>query len=497
MSLEGNSLSLVYSGQPKLLLAGSAANRHGAALASEIAHCYEVVPGAEGGIALRGEDGTLDLLAPPAGICVIACTAQDRALAEQARAIWSGAKLPEPPVVELPEEASGEEMAGLRARLALTFAEAAIGAHEAACREAVSLDRQIAALREQLEDSRNKWQDCAATLQAVTGGLPVMGFATRNFSGRVKLEPGTTLSQVLPFAAAYAKAVAVHVAVPTEAPGQLRARVMANEDDVVLSQVEDLGAMSAGWVTLDLPANIPWRYRNLRLVLDWTGAAEDAPELSVARAAGMDRYFLHQDAEPLIGTRLGMRAWAGSPDTPPTELARATEIARAETRRSLALKVGGEVLRAHEKLVERDLGEWPWVAVKEDGILVHPTLAGPSVVGVEMNGPYPIQGVQALCVSPNAGAPAIEFLLAVFPADAPLELDSAAPDPLPLERALGYSEWLEVLPGSSAPISARFPATGGPVKTVLATQVRGDSVGHAHGWFRDIRIDIHRVRPAP
>lgn len=477
----------IFTGIPKLIVAGADSSL---LELLEKSLSLAVIPtrqAPDGSLLASTSEAEITLHAPPAGLTLIAHTAAARPLAEALVALWGRAGLPEPNSLALPDSADDPAAPLAVAAIADAFATAALAAQKEACAEAVLLDRQIAALREQLEDSRNKWQDCARALRDATRGLPMLGYATRDFSGRMKMARSAILSQQLPYAGAYGKAVAIHVGVPATGPGRLECRLVAQEDDVELARWERVAANREGWRTLELPPDIPWRYRNLRLVLIWHGADAAAPELSLARAAGMDRHFLHVNAAPQDGARLALRAWTGDPDTPPPVGGTPPSSLQARPGRQLGQPIEPGLLERHVKLVDRSLGDWPWVTVRQQAILVHPTLAGPSLVGLTLEDADGLCGIQLTCESPLESAPRIEFLAAVFPATT-LALNSADPDPLPYERALAVDGWHDLPAGSAIPLELGFAPQTAPVRLVLATRVKGESVDNAHGWFRDIRL---------
>lgn len=444
--------------------------------------------GPDGALLAMTSDAEIALGAPPAGLTVVAHCSGTAAQAEKLRDLWRDAGLAEPPAVTIPQSADAPAAMPAAIAIANRFAASAVAAHKDACTEAVLLDRQIAALREQIEDSRNKWQDCAAALKAATQGLPLLGYATRDFSGRLKLTHGMVLSQQLPYAGVYCKAAAFHIAAPASGPGRLECRLLAQEDDVELAHWERIAANREGWQTLELPADIPWRYRNLRLVLIWHGNDAGAPDLSLARAAGMDRHFLQINAAPQDGARLALRAWAGHPDTPPPGGGTPPSALPVRATRTLGQPIDPGLLSHHVKLVERSLGEWPWVTLRKGTVMLHPTLAGASVIGVTINSAAGLSGIRLTCESPNQDAPPIEFLTAAWPAAAMLTRDMAGRDPLPLDTALASDGWQELPPGSAMPLALDFAPQQEPVQLVLATRVPGRSVDSAHGWFRDIRL---------
>lgn len=476
-----SSVSQLYTGTPKLLAVGTDT----AGLVDEALYgCFSVRLDADGGIVVTGSDGETTLGAPPTGPVVIG--AGEAAAATGLSALWSRSGLSEPETVTL----SGE-VADDRARIAAAMARTALDAHRGACGEAVALDRQLAALREQLEDTRNKWQECSTALKAVTRDLPVLGFSTQSFKGTLAAGPEMVISQLLPFASLHCKAASIHIARPASAEGQLECHLMAQEDDVTLATWEGVDATAEGWRIFDMPAEIPWRYRGLRLVFTWTGPAEGAPELSLAPAAGMDRYFVHANAAPQPGVRLAMRAWTGHPTAPESGFEARQGTARKRELSQQSVKLGRNAFEAHRKLVARSLGEWPWVTSDDTGILVHPTLKGPSIVALDVDLPYAVTGFVLTLESPNVAAPEIEFLVAVFRDDVELDLDSGLQNPLPLDLAVAESGWQPVLPGSAMPVEVKLAAGRiGPLQLVLATRVKGSSIAYAHAWFRDVRAEI-------
>ena len=480
--------SAIFTGLPKLIVAGADAS---VMKLLEETLSFAVIPvrrAPEGSLLAITPETEVPLGAPPAGLTVIAYTATAAANADALTELWRAAGLPVPTAVLLPDSAADPAAPLAAAAIANAFATAALAAQKEACTEAVLLDRQIAALRDQLEDSRNKWRDCASALKAATQGLPLLGYATREFSGRMKVSPDAVLSQQLPYAGVYCKAAAIHIAAPARGPGRLEGRLLTVEDGVELARWERVAVNREGWRLLDLPTNIPWRYRNLRLVLTWHGEDTAAPELSLARAAGMDRHFLHLDATPQDGARLALRVWTGDPDSPPPAGGTPPSALQAHPVGERGQPVEPALLNRHVKLVERSLGDWPWVDVRKQAILVHPTLAGPSVIGLPLEDANGLTGIHVTCDSPLETAPPIEFLAAAFPADTALTLDSHHPDPLPRHAALAVDGWQELPPGSSLPLTLELKPQAAPVQLVLATRVRGKSVDSAHGWFRDIRL---------
>lgn len=473
-------LTRLYAGSPKLIAIGLAPEAAQDLLPDPRCDALHVAPADTGdGLVATAGGAEVAITAPPAGICVLAHDAAAREAAETLLDLWRRAGL------EPPERVEATEPETARRAVAAAFAAAALSAHAEACAEAVELDRQIAALRDQVEDARNRWSDCAHALQAATRGLPVLGYNTRDFAPQDHmLTTGQTVTQALPYASRHCRAFALHLARPAAGSGRLDCRVIAQEDDVTLARWEGVPADAPGWIAFELPDDIPWRYRNISLALEWEGAGE-GPAISLAAGAGMARYLLHVDGRPSPGRRAAMRVWTG----------------QSEARLESALKPGmrapeafGQmldqgVLKSHVPLVERSLGQWPWVQLGERGIMVHPTLApGPSVVRVTLESQFAVQGVRMMLHSPNADAPPIEFMAAVFDGGHPLALDNDAADPLPRDAAVAIADWQEIAPGSGMPLVLDFAARETPLALVLATRVRGERVGKAHGWFEDIRM---------
>lgn len=479
-------LASVYAGSPKLIVWDPTDSILNAFSESVPCNVFVARKADGGSVVITAADGEFALTAPPAGPTVVVA-ANDDACASLCD-LWRGAKLATPAVVSL----GGDDAAALQAArvaVAEALAAEALKAHAAVSVEATSLDRQIVALREQLEDARNKWQDCSEVLRTVTRGLAVLGYSTRASSGNRVLTPGETVSQILPFSGLYCKAVAFQITKAATGAGNIECQLLASEDDAVLATWESIERDRDGWVTLEIPENIPWRYRNLRLVIKWSGSDDGGPQIAIAKAAGMDRYFLHVDAVPQAGERLAMRVWTGHPyatahagGEPPRKL-RPTKPAG-----DYGVLIGPDVLRAHTKMVDRSLGDWPWVEVDDASIMIHPTPAGPSIVSVRMRAPMPIKGVQLTCESPNGSAVPIDFLAAVYPADFKFSLDEFAPDPLPRDAAVAIEGWHTVKPRTVLPLMMDFKQQRDPLQLVLATRVEGSRVDHAHAWFRELRM---------
>ncbi len=483
-----NEIASIYSGTPKLVIIGLDGAQSGQISSDTLHATFTARGGNDDGVVIEGGDGKIELSAPLAGITVLCCTQQTTALADRLAAFWSDAGLSAPPIVVLAEKLTKAGLTQARTDLSGAFAQAAMAAYAEVCGEATTLDRQIAALREQLEDSRNKWQDCSAALKSATHGLPVLGYWTRHFSGSQRLRSGELISQQLPYSSIYCKAAGIHIAKPAGDAGRLECRLVALEDDVVLAHWGSLPVAREGWCVLSMPDNIPWRYRNLHLVFLWDGSEEHAPELSLCKAAGMDRYFMHINEMPQDGIRLALQAWAGHPDTPSFGTAIEPNSLWPHAGREYGIYIGRGVLEQHEKLVDRNLGEWPWVTVADNGVMVHPTLDGPSVISLTLDSPFPIQGAQVLCEASHPAGPPIEFLVAAFADGTAPGFDKTDPEPDLSLNALASEGWHAVAPGTGLPLVVQFEARKGPIRLVLATRVKGSSIISAHGWFRDLRL---------
>jgi hypothetical protein len=483
----------MFSGHPKIVACGLA-DAEAEALGDARVDVMVVERDASGGLVARGvrqaeRDAGAPVAAPVAapfaGITVVACAgpAATCPVTEEFVALWTQSGLTAPEVL-----AEADGTAATRARVAHAMLSAALAEHRDISAEAVSLDRQIAVLREQVEDARNKWQDALGALQAATRGLPVLAYHSQTVADWQTLAGGAVFRQRLPFPSAHCRAFGFRIDPARALGGDLQCRLEAVEEGTALARWDGVAPDADGWVALTVPKDIPWRYRNLAFSLRWSGPEAAAPKLALANAAGLERFLLHRDGEPLRARRAAMRVWAGLEQTlAPAEAATPDALAPSEDN-EYGFFLTGDRLRAHTELVKRELRGHATVRVEGSRILVHPTPApGPTAVSIPVEGPYPAAGIQLMAESPKQEAPRIDVMVACYPADLGLTLDPDSPDPLPRDGALATSGWMPVQGGSSVPIMLELGGSRA-FQMVLATRVPGGNSAFANLWFADVKV---------
>ena len=414
-------------------------------------------------------------------------------LVKEALALWEQAGLPPPPVAAA-GAARPADAAGVANILSLLMGQLNEELEHTAA-DAVMLDRQIAALREELEDCRMRFSATVAR-DAMLNTLPMLSFQRLPSGVFWDMGGAPEGTQLLPYAGNMVRAVSFWMDNPEALDnGTLTAAIVAREDGAVLQEWEvgesgEVGeAGEASWVTLAVTQDIPYRYRYVDFVLQWRGDAATAPRIALSHAIGDEEGFVRFGGEPSAYEMLALRVWSGEAFDPQRH-GRFVIFAQERERLGdapLSVRLPAASLEKAEKVVERNF-EWEWLKVEANHLFLHPTTEGPSIARVDVTWTTPARGITAVFTNFHARAPLIAF--ALIAADGELrerQLVQAAKGKQ-VEGVLAAQEWSTLQPQVAQPVRLAFAQPRDAFHLYFLTRVPGRNVSHAHAWFRDLRL---------
>ncbi len=452
------------------------------------AFVFDLTRAGDGSIVALDQFGTSHSFNAPAGGAVV-FVADDagRRLADDAVALWTRAKLPAPRIVdadahdaaELQNAIFGALMGDLHAELRQT------------AEDAVRLDRQVAALREQLEHYRLSLSELK-TWAHLAGRLPLLAFERLPENSVWSLGEEPSGAQLLPFAGNLIRAVSIQLNnADFLSNGRLTARLRAREDDSVLESWTIERATDDEWVVLAVKKDIPYRYRYVDLELDWDGDSDEAPAVRLANVIGDEEALLRSGGGTAAHQMLAMRVWTGSGFDAGDYKRFVTYPGETEkfAEGRLSVNVQPDLLARAEAVATRSVAS-DWLRSESNHLHVQPAASGPSIAAVDLGWTSSVRGVSALLASPDAKAPRIAFSVVASEE----ELSEAALMEIAgghrTERALAMLKWTVVEPGTSRPMILEFPKPRSKVRAHFITKVSDDAGGDAQAWFRNLKYIV-------
>lgn len=447
--------------------------------------------GFDGQLMARDTSGSEHSLNAPAigSVVLVRGHGDDEDAANACAMLWERAGIAPPAIVsdrdadptDLPARVLAAIVSALEAELRQTAA------------SAVRLDRQIAILREELEDTRAHLAE-ARRADRQSLNLPLIAYERVSNGATRRMDEFPLLRQLLPYAARHVCGVAFQVEEPTFADGgALTASLRAREDDSVLAswQVEKVSA--DGWVVLSVDEALPYKYRYVDLELKWIGTGGPAPEIRLADAFGDPDGYLRTAEEADPHNMLALRIWTGDAFQRAVHDSSANfpTADRFQPQGMLSVPVTRRQLSQVEPVTEHDF-DWAWYRQDGDTLFLHPVLAGPSIVRLDLTSDMHVAELVAFGCNKNGNAPPIEFSIIV--AGSPLDaaaLEAAAGGATSPDTILGSSDWTSVAPGTVAPASVRLKTRSEAPHVYFMVRVTGESIEYAHFWFSNIRMVLN------
>ena len=355
--------------------------------------------------------------------------------------------------------------------------------------DAVKLDKQVALLREDLEDYRRSIHELKLESR-LQGNFPSLTFDRDPSNSSVSID-SNKLKQLLPYSGNMISAIAVHV--PNHAAnhnGCLVAKLIAREDDSELTEWKiDATEIRGPWLHFSLQKRISTRYRFVDLVLEWEGFYETSPRLSLADAFGDEDGFLKIAGEQHANQMLALRVWTGSQ----FDKESANECINFP---SEASKHVDQVLLKNipENLVNKVQGvsepkvEFKWVNTHKNDIFLHPTAPGPSVAKLPIRMSSPVSGLHArLSLEHEKSKPVSFRIAAIESASGDIQKYLKSGDSR-LDGVLHDSGWNSIIGRSEKPLQIDFDRTSNDFVIVLQSRSDENDTSYGHAWFRNLQV---------
>ncbi|MEM9228569.1 MAG: DUF6212 domain-containing protein [Pseudomonadota bacterium] len=434
----------------------------------------------------------LPVTAPPAGSVVLVTDAVDLPEAYVFTTLWRESGLEMPEIIEMDRQ--DPAAAALRAAAAIN--RALQSELEVTARDAVKLDRQIAVLRDSLEDTRSAlWE--LRTSAHMQGRTAIESFSRAPLGETVTLGEQMEVRQMLPFAGHLIRAVSICLDAKTqhsESMGTLHATLVAVEDGSIWGDWEiaktDWGERDHVWVTLAVETEVPRRHRFLELVVSWRGLAEGKPVLRLASAGGDKRAEVKGPTDGSTADRmLALRVLTGMPydaERRNDTILFNNELVPDEDG-TFRVVIPRHAFAGVTKLSKAE-PEIEWCRTDGNGIFVHPAKNGPSVAGLNLHMLPEIAGISTRLELAHQRAFPTEFgiVCSAFELEPEAIVAAADPDADPGDGIVARAPWTGLNGGSSRPLQVRFDTPISHVNVYFTTRTTGDRVDFAHAWFRDV-----------
>ncbi|WP_306250230.1 DUF6212 domain-containing protein [Parvularcula sp. IMCC14364] len=419
-------------------------------------------------------------------VVFLSAAGSNEPLAEQAATLWTSAGLTPPPVVN----ASSGRGAELTRSILSTVNAQLESELQATATEAISLDRQIAVLREEVENL--KMQLVKKRLEErFTGTLPILAYENDASGSTVELSNTRSAKQMLPFAGSLIVGLAIQLAqTPDFSNGYLRASLVAREDGKTLCQWQIREKPAHDLIALSIEEPIAHKYRYIDLVLEWMGTDVSAVSLKLAESKGDPEGYLKLSDDTDLSKPLMLKVWTGNSFShaemsdwvfQPTAI---EELGRA----LLARPISDSVLASAKVTIEREFN-FRLFNIDDSGLMLHPTLHGPSVADFDPKWTRPVNGFSAEIVNPHEEAPKVSFNMVISEEELSGEDVIAVTEGQDIDGAVAAG-WKNMIGGTRGAIELHLDKPQQISRCYLLTKVDGDSVSHAHVRFRKLSLLI-------
>jgi len=427
--------------------------------------------------------------APASGVVLfVSGRKSDREAINSLLSIWEQAKLTPPEVIPAERISDAE----LRTRAIETIIKALHVELRQTASDAVRLDRQIAALREELENTRMRL--CEVNAQdRLAGGLPVMSFDRQSNGAVWDMGSAPVGRQLLPYAGNLLRGLAIQVEdLSFLESGELIASLRAQEDDSILASWHVDETAHDGWIVLAIEEPISYKYRYVDLELQWYGDHHNAPQVRLGDAFGDPEASLVTDDGPGLHNMLALRVWSGGDfdKEAQSSFINFPHEVDASTMRRFAVRVPEHRLQSMQPVVKREF-QWNWYSCESNNLFLHPTLGGSSIVRIDLKTSMQTTSLSTLACNANRNAPSIDFSIIIASDDlSEDELEQIAYGDAGTDAVVGRAGWTTVMPGTSVPIAVPMQSVDGMLYAYFLTRVTGDNVSYAHFWFRNLKMEL-------
>lgn len=439
-------------------------------------------------IAIDQYDHSHTFNAPAAGAVVFIKGSEDsQPLFDRAAALWTSATFDIPAYVssgsladpEFASEVAGKLLDALHLELVQVSA------------DAVRLDRQIATLRERVENYRMELSEFKLN-EHLSSQLPVMTFERLGAGSYWDMGKEPTGSQLLPYAGNIIRAISIEFKDNSFlSSGRLIASLRAREDGSILQNWVVKFKGESSWVILAVEKSIPYKYRYVELVLIWEGDPDASPQVAIASASGDQEAFLTTSGTTPRREMLAMRIWTGASFSKKDYehyIVFPSKLEELTSEQQVAVKFPANLLTNAKKIVEREF-KWAWFRSEDNSMFLHPTPEGPTIARVDLKLLSPIRGVSAELTVPNTKSPIIRF--AIYAACEELDMDFLnrliAGDVLETDKLITASGWHDVEPGTRRLTNVAFSKAENNIKLYLLTTTYTKNVSFAHAWFKNLK----------
>ena len=354
-------------------------------------------------------------------------------------------------------------------------------------KQAVDLDKQIAALREELENLRLE-REGTKFARGLAGERPTLSFERLPNNIYWDLGNNPYGTQLLPYSGSILSAVAINVQdINTLKSGKLLASLKAREDNRFLEQweIDDTFVIQNNWLLLKISDRISYKYRYIDLVIEWHGNTKAAPQLGLANAYGDDEAYANIDNYNNQNVMLALKVWSGILFDN-NKISQYMNYGSESFGSHLTVKVPQKTINSIQKAVKRNF-DHRWLTTDNNNLLLHPTLEGPSIACMNESWSAPVRGISALLSISNHRSPDIAFSIITSKKELSEKvLDELANEKKTLDQ-VNVLPWKKVLPGSEAPVEIMFTSPASDFKCYFLTKVDGKTVDNAHSWFKDIK----------
>ena len=355
--------------------------------------------------------------------------------------------------------------------------------------DAVKLDKQVALLREDLEDYRRSIHELKLESR-LQGHFPSLTFDREPGNSSITID-ASQIKQLLPYAGNLLSAIAVHIPdFATRHDGALVARLIAREDNTELANWKvDANDIQGPWIHFSLQKRISTRYRFIDLVLEWQGNYVTTPRLSLADAFGDEDGFLKIVDVSQTNQMLAMRVWTGAQFD--KEKANGCIVFPSEVSRlnnDVLLRKIPESLITQVQGIGNPKVDFKWVNTHQNDIFVHPTLPGPSIAQLPIKLSSPVTGMQTRLSLEHEQSKPVSFRIAAIAASSGKIKQYIKKSDATLDGVLFDSGWNSIIGRSEKPLQLNFNSSSSDFIVVLQTRSDENDASYGHAWFRDIKV---------